>query len=119
MHHQGTTLLNANMTEPPVKTTSTETAKIMMTQLIELFDSESKDESKDINIPEDLCDFFTLGTRGPKLDEKTVKLLGDNGVRGHDLSYSTRNNLFERCFCPSGQLTFMKSTKTVALKDVN
>ena len=49
--------------------------------LIELFDdSDSEDESDDIDVGEELNDLLTLTTKGPQLDERTVVLLFNNGV---------------------------------------
>jgi hypothetical protein len=58
----------------PFKETSEEAAQAMFTrQLTELFDSESKDETECVKIPQELSDFLTLSTKGPKLDETTVR----------------------------------------------
>ena len=49
--------------------------------LIELFDeSDSEDESEDIDVGEELNDLLTLTTKGPQLDERTVVMLFNNGV---------------------------------------
>lgn len=49
--------------------------------LIELFDdSDSEDESEDVDVGEALHDFLTLTIKGPQLDEQTVLLLCNNGV---------------------------------------
>jgi hypothetical protein len=51
--------------------------------LIELFDeSDSENESEDIDVGEELHDFLTLTTKGPQLDERMVVLLFNNGVEG-------------------------------------
>lgn len=62
--------------------TTEEAVQAMFTQLTELFDSESEDETKSIEIPEDLSDFLTISTKGPKLDERTIRFLCANGVSG-------------------------------------
>jgi hypothetical protein len=51
--------------------------------LLELFDeSESDDESVDLDVGEYLLDFLTQTIKGPQLDEQSVTLLINNGVDG-------------------------------------
>jgi hypothetical protein len=52
----------------------------LLQHFAELFDSESEDEPEEVDIPEDLSDFLTTGTKGPKLDEGTVAFLCAQGV---------------------------------------
>ena len=65
-----------------VEETYEQAAQVMYNQLIELFDSESEEETEDVDIPQELSDFLTIGTKGPRLDEQTVRFLCENGVTG-------------------------------------
>jgi hypothetical protein len=50
--------------------------------LLELFkESDSKDESEDLDVGEVLHNFLTLTIKGPQLDKQTVILLFNNGVK--------------------------------------
>ena len=55
---------------------------VLFNRLVELFESESEDEPEEVDIPQDLYDFLTIGHKGPKLDEQTVRFLCENGVTG-------------------------------------
>jgi hypothetical protein len=66
----------------PFEEMTKEAAQATFTRLTELFDSESEDETESVEITDDFSDFLTIGTKGPKLDERTVRFLCANGVNG-------------------------------------
>jgi hypothetical protein len=66
----------------PFEEMTEEAAQAMFTCLMELFDSESEDETESVEIPDNFSDFLTIGTKGPKLDERTIRCLCANGVNG-------------------------------------
>ena len=42
----------------------------------------TEDETESVEIPDDFSDFLTIGTKGHKLDERTIRFLCANGVNG-------------------------------------
>ena len=69
------------MTEPLENLRETGVGQGATLNLLELFDeSESEDESEDLDVGEALHDFLILTIKGPQLDEQMVTLLFNNGV---------------------------------------
>jgi hypothetical protein len=66
--------------EEQFKDESEEGAQILFTWLVELFESESKDDPDKVDVPPELYNFLTIGHKGPRLDELTIRFLCENGV---------------------------------------
>ena len=65
----------------PLDTSQENEAEGTTLNLLELFnESESEDESEDLDVGETLHDFLILTIKGPQLDEQTAALLFNNGV---------------------------------------
>ena len=68
------------MTEPSDKMQENEGHDTAFNLVESFYESESEDESEDVDVGEALHDFLTLTIKGPQLDEKTLVLLFNNGV---------------------------------------
>jgi uncharacterized coiled-coil protein SlyX len=70
----------SKMTEPSDKMQEIKGHDTAFNLVESFYESESEDESEDVDVGEALHNFLTLTIKGPQLDEKTVVLLFNNGV---------------------------------------